>query len=196
MLITALLMTAALTGVQAPDGPEGEPDGVVATAPATPVALDATAAPVAPPVGGAGQITDPHGLSTDQQIAQWLAARASAPSSGGDAPLWRDDRELHGEVSVGFGTGGYRDYGAAMSLPLGESGRLDISVRQVENGYPYGYGYGYGRDYGYDPYFSDGGYAFPGDASGAAMEYESRLARPAGPPRRWPATRPLQPAGD
>ena len=40
MLITALLMTAALTGAQASYGPEGEPDGVVATAPATAVVLE------------------------------------------------------------------------------------------------------------------------------------------------------------
>ena len=192
MLITALLMTAALTGAQAPDEPWGVPDGVVTTAPATSVALDATAAPVAPPVAGAGQITDPHGLSTDQQIAQWLAARAPAPSSGGDSPMWRDDRKPHGEVSVGFGTGGYRDYGAAMSLPLGESGRLDISVRQVENGYPYGYGGGYS----YDPDFADGGYAFPGHASpGSALDYEHRLSRPESSPNRRPGLRP-QPAAE
>lgn len=196
MLITALLVTAALTGAPAPE-PVGDPDGVVTTAPATPVALDATAAPVAPPVDGEGQITDPHGLSTDQQIAQWLAARAPAPSSDGDSPMWRDDRQPHGEVSVGFGTGGYRDYGAAMSLPLGESGRLDISVRQVENGYPYGYGYGYGRGYGYDSYFDDGGYVFPGySPAGAALGYERRLARPEGPPTGRLAVRPLQSADE
>ena len=195
MLITALLMTAALTGVQAPDGPEGEPDGVVTTAPATAVALDATVAPVAPPVGGAGQTADPHGLNTDQQIAQWLAARTPASAPYGEGPVWRDDRERHGEVSVGFGTGGYRDYAAAVSLPLGESGRLDISVRQVENGYPYGYGYG--RDYGYDPYFSDSGYAFPGyTPAGAALDYERRLARPEGPPTGRLAVRPLQSADE
>ena len=195
MLITALLMTAALTGAQAPDEPRGEPDGVVTTAPATSVALDATAAPVAPPVAGAGQITDPHGLSTDQQIAQWLAARAPAPSPGGDSPMWRDDRKPHGEVSVGFGTGGYRDYGAAMSLPLGESGRLDISVRQVENGYPYGYGYG--RGYGHDPFFDEGGYAFPGyTPTGTALDYERRLARPDGPPDRRTAVRSLPSAAE
>lgn len=190
MLITALLMTATLTGVQSPDGPEGEPDGVVATAPATAVALDATVAPVAPSVGDAGQAAGPHGMRTDQQIAQWLAARSPAPESYGDSPLWRDDRKPHGEVSVGFGTGGYRDYAAAVSLPLGESGRLDISVRQVENGYPYGYGYG--RGYGYDPYFDEGGYVFPGNQAGAVVEYESSVARPEGSPRRWPASRPPQ----
>ena len=201
MLITALLMTAALTGVQTAADPGTGPDSVVATAPATSVDLGATAAPAAPPLDGAARSADPHGLSTDEQIAQWLAARAPAPAPYGDDSLaWRDDRKPHGEVSVGLGTGGYRDYAAAMSLPIGESGRLDISVRQVENGYPYGYGYGYGygpgRGYGYDPYFNDSGYVFPGSEPGAAVEYENRLARPGGPPRRWPATRPLQSDGE
>jgi hypothetical protein len=188
MLITALLMTATLTGVGAPAGTGGEPDGVVATAPATSVILDATAAP-APPAA-----SQSHGLSTDQQIAQWLAARSPVSAPYDDSPVWRDDRKPHGEVSVSLGTGGHRDYAAAVSLPLGESGRLDISVRQVENGYPYSPGYG--RGYAYDPYFTDSGYAFPGNRPGAAIEYENRLARPDGPPRRWPTSRPLQSSED
>jgi hypothetical protein len=193
MLITALLMAGVLTGAPPWGDPGGDPDAVVATAPATSVALDATAGPVAPPVGAAAQSAQPHGLNTDEQIAQWLAARAPVETRSGDAEFWRDDRKPHGEVSVGFGTGGYRDYGAAVSLPLGESGRLDIRVRQVENGYPYGYGYG--RSYGYEPGFDDGGYAFPGaDKPGAAAEYESRLARPGGPPWVRPAPRAEQPA--
>ena len=192
MLIPALLVTAALTGAPAAE-PVGDPDSVVATAPATPVDLGATAAPEAPSLDGAGQSAgDPHGLSTDQQIAQWLAARTpSRTTPGDDSGVWRDDRETHGEVSVGFGTGGYRDYAAAVSLPIGENGRLDLSVRQVENGYPYGYGYG--RGYGYDRYFDDSGYVFPGyEPADAALDYERRLARPDGPPSRWPSTRPLQ----
>ena len=197
MLITALLVTAALTGAPAPE-PVGDPDSVVATAPATPVDLGATAAPEAPSLGGAGQSAgDPHSLSTDQQIAQWLAARApSQTTPAEETRVWRDDRQTHGEVSVGFGTGGYRDYAAAMSLPLGESARLDISVRQVKNGYPYGYGYGYGYDYGrgygYDPYFDDRGVLFPG---GRAFDPERRLYRGDGPAERW-SIRPLQPAAE
>ena len=197
MLITALLVTAALTGAPAPE-PVGDPVSVVATAPATPVDLGATAAPEAPSLGGAGpSASDPHGLSTDQQIAQWLAARApSQTPPAEETRVWRDDRETHGEVSVGFGTGGYRDYAAAMSLPLGESARLDISVRQVKNGYPYGYGYGYGYDYGrgygYDPYFDDRGVLFPG---GRAFDPERRPYRGDGPGERW-SIRPLQPAAE
>lgn len=198
MLITALLMTGVLAGGPL-DEPGGDQDSVVATAPATSVALDATAGPVAPAVGGASQSADqsagPHGLDTDEQIARWLSARAPVETRSGDSEFWRDDRQPHGEVSLGIGTGGYRDYGAAVSLPIGENGRLDISVRQVENGFPYRYGYGgygYGRGDAYDPYFADSGYVFPGQtAPGAALDYERRLSRPEGPPDRLSAVRPL-----
>ena len=167
-----LLMTAAM-GL-------GDPDGVVSTAPRTPISLDAAHAPVAPTVEGAAQDAAPHGLSTDQQIDQWLASRdpGKTPYADGELePL--DDRRMHSEFSATIGTGGYRDYGAAVSMPLGENGRIGFSYRQVENGYPsYGYGPGPGPYY-----FDDGGYAFPGrSVQGQAWEYERRVARPFGPP--------------
>ena len=181
MLIIALLTAVAV--VPSPLPGEPEPDGVVATAPATPLVLDGAADPVAAAVEGAPQAVQPHGLSTDEQIARWLAARSADTARPDESPIWRDDRQIHGEFTVGFGTGGYRDYGAAVSLPLGESGRLDLSVRQVENGYPYGYRYGTG----YEPWFDDNGYVFPGASQpGAAWEYERRLSRPDGPPDRRP----------
>lgn len=123
----------------------GDPDGVIATAPETPVLLETGSAPVAPSVQGAAQEAAPHGLTTDQQIDRWLAARdpTSAPFAEGPGPV--DDRKVHGEFSAGIGTEGYRDYGAAVSFPIGESGRLDFSWRQVENGYGYRYGQGYYR---------------------------------------------------
>ncbi|WP_298743729.1 hypothetical protein [uncultured Brevundimonas sp.] len=187
MLIPLLLAAMAVAPPPSPDG-AGQ-DGAVATAPATPLILGGAAAPVAPPVSGPQAA--PHGLSTDAQIARWLAARSPAPAAPDHSPAWRDDRKPHGQVSIGVGTGGYRDYGAAVSLPLGDSGRLDISVRQSENGYPYGYSY---RG-GYDPYFADGGHAFAGQsAPGAAEDDEVRVSRPEGRPNRWPATRPPQAA--
>ena len=184
-MLTALLLT--VMAAVAPLPGELEPDGVVATAPATPLVLDGALAPAADPVGAGAQTVQPHELTTDEQIARWLAARSAEPAPGNDSPIWRDDRKPHGEFSVGMGTGGYRDYGAAVSLPLGESGRLDLSVRQVENGFPYRYGYGAG----YDPYFDDSGYVFPGlPQPGAALDYERRLARPDGPPNRRPWAHP------
>ncbi|MGZ9112986.1 MAG: hypothetical protein ACXW3K_00055 [Brevundimonas sp.] len=185
MLITALLMAGALT--------TGDPDGVMATAPATSVDLAATVRPLAPSVGGAAQAGVPHNLTTDEQIDRWIASR-----SVDDAPYTRDRGESpddglpHGEVSVSVGTGGYRAYGAAVSLPIGEHGRLSLSYRQTENGYPYGgYGYGYedgpvwGQSHG-GTVLDDGGYVFPGYRPGAAARFESRVMRPDGPPNRRP----------
>jgi hypothetical protein len=183
MLITALLTAIAVA--QTPPRSDPEPDSVVTTAPATAVILDGAEPPVAPAVSGAAQSTAPHGLNTDQQISQWLTARSSSPASHDDAPVWRDDRQPHGQVSVSLGTGGYRDYEAGLSLPIGESGRLDITIRQIENGYPYGYGHGAA----WDPYFTDGGYAFPGrDFPGSVMGHERQRSRPEGTPDRRPVS--------
>ena len=152
MLTVSLFATVALLA-------GGDPDGVVATAPATTVQLDATEMPEAASPAAAAQAAAPHGLTTDQQISRWIDDRspetlpfAERPGSGRV-----DDRQMHSQLSVGVGTGGYRDYGVAVSLPLGETGRLNLSYRQVENGYPvYGYGNGYG--YGYGPAYGYGGY--------------------------------------
>ena len=175
MSVSAVLMVAALL--------VADPDGVVATAPATPVDLEATARPAAPSMKGSAQAAVPHGRSTDQQIDRWVDARSTADTPWAEAaPEALDDRKMHGEVSFGIGTGGYRDYGAAVSLPIGENGRLGLSYRQTENGYDYGYpNAGYG-----DSYLSDEGYAFPGYQPGAAARFEGRLMRPDGPPRSRP----------
>ena len=168
MLITVLLAAASLCG---PD-----PDGVVVTAPATPVALDAAAAPEAasPQAAARAQSQDPHGLTTNEHIDQWLAARDPDGSAWADEDMGPvDDRQVHGQVSAGVGTGGYRQYGAAVSVPIGDSGRLDLSYSQVENA-PWGrYGYGYGES-GFD----SPAYVFPGAErrSFRAAGFEGRIA--------------------
>jgi hypothetical protein len=180
MAVLVLMIAAALVS--------GEPDGVIATAPATTVDLGATARPVAPSTEGATQEAVPHGLSTDAQIDRWIAARSTeeAPwSESSRAPV--DDREMHGEVHAGIGTNGYRDFGAAVSLPLGENGRLALSFRQTENGYGYGYD-GY-DGYGYDalssgPLRLDDGHGFPGFGRDKTWVDAGRAARPGwGAPR-------------
>lgn len=186
MSVFALMLAGALLA--------SDPDGVITTAPATSVDLSATVQPEAPSVEGAAQQAVPHGLSTDQQIDRWIAARSTVDrpwTEAAAAPA--DDRKPHGEVSFGIGTGGYRDYGAAVSLPVGENGRLDIRYRQVENGLPYtGY-----YDRGLEPaYFDDSGYVFPGYEPDAAIAFESRVRRPGGPPRRFPLTEPNRASGD
>jgi len=68
---------------------------------------------------------------------------------------------MHGVVSAGLGTGGYRSFGAAVTMPIGEQADLTVAYSEGRN-LPYGYGYGpgaldgygYGRlgGFGYDPH--------------------------------------------
>jgi hypothetical protein len=176
MAVSALMMALALMG--------GDPDGVVTTAPATNVDLTAVARPEAPTAEGAAQqAAQPHGLSTDQQIDRWIAQRDPAvrPYADGGLPAEPEARKIHGEFTAGIGTGGYRDYGMSVIMPVGEKGTVALSYRRTENGhYRYGYpDYGYGRS----PYFNDGGYAFSGRYDPEApLEHERRSARPGGLP--------------
>lgn len=192
MLISVLMIAASLAG--------GEPDGVIATAPRTAISLEAgQPQPDAPTVHGAAeQALDPHGLTTDAQIERWISARTPDAKPFADGEYGEaEDRRMHGMVDVGIGTGGYRSYGAAVSLPLGENGTLNLSFRQVENGFGYG-GYGYGYDgYGHGdlglgrPWINDSGYAFPGyQTPEDALRFERRVARPGGPPWSRPLLQP------
>ena len=117
------------------------PDGVIATAPATPQpSLAAAADPVDPAPAPATTIQSatPHNLSTDEQISRWIDQRQPGQQVFAEDEGPVDDRKMHGEVSAGIGTGGYRDVGVWMSIPVGDSGRVDLSYSQTKNGlYPY-----------------------------------------------------------
>ena len=101
-------------------------------------------------------------------LSAWMA---DAPPVGGDRldytpraeldvngfPLDKDGkRQVHGEVGVSVGTGGYRSGYASVLIPIGETGTLGVAVGQTDfgkHGGGYGYGYGgyggYGDGYGY-----------------------------------------------
>ena len=138
MLIASLLVGVALAG------PVGDPDGVVTTAPtnAPTLAQAMAAAPEASLTAPTAQDAAPHGLTTEQQIQNWISSRTPGASfdEGAEAGP-RAERKMHGMVEAGIGTGGYRSYGAAVSLPVGENGRLDLAYREGRNE-PWGYGYG------------------------------------------------------
>ena len=89
---------------------------------------------------------------------------------------------MHGEVSAGIGTGGYRDVGVWMSIPVGDSGRVDLSYSETKNGlFPY-----YGDRGGFDRYYRDPDAPFsirPAESREAAWDERVRRARsPAHPP--------------
>jgi hypothetical protein len=76
-------------------------------------------------------------------------------------PLDKDGkRQVHGEMGVSVGTGGYRSGYVSSLIPIGETGTLGVAVSQTDFGKHGGYGYGgYGGGYGgYGGY--GGGYGY------------------------------------
>lgn len=162
-MVASLIAALALVGVEEPQ--------VVATAPRGDAAQSAMTAPDAGLTQPA-QVQTPHGLSTDEQISRWLAARAPDRQDT-QTQLWDDaqeplERKMHGEVSVGIGTGGYRDFSAWASMPLGERSELTIGVSQTRNS-PWGWGYPYGL---YDP-SRPYGWVLPGGPRGHGLDAQS-----------------------
>lgn len=111
-------------------GPAAAQDAPMATAGATGVAPGVVAsaepapAPPAPP------------MSTAQQIDAFLQsspARALPPEDAVDG-VTRRDRQIHGSVSVGVGTGGYRSVYVQSEMPLGSSGRLSLAFGDARYG--------------------------------------------------------------
>ncbi|MES2034631.1 MAG: hypothetical protein V4466_10680 [Pseudomonadota bacterium] len=90
--------------------------------------------------------------STQDQIDGYLA---SSPAYSSPAYSSRDDiermgvdepREIHGEVDLSVGSGGYRSGSVTAVIPVGKRGTLGLSYGQTEFGDSYGYrgsGYGY-----------------------------------------------------
>lgn len=152
-----MLIAIALAIMMTP----ADPDGVVTTAPrgagAVMVGAVAPTSHARPDAALAGQVT-PQDLTTDQQIDRWLSARSRDVEPFAEDIGPGDDRQMQGFVSVSIGTNDYSSVAVGVSLPIGESGRLDLSYSQTKNGFGYGYGYGYpGDDYGYG---YPGGYGY------------------------------------
>lgn len=115
----------------------------------------AAAEPAAPAVTAPPAET----LDTAEQIKRWLAespAAATPEEAYGEGMRLPRDRQIHGEVGVAVGTGGYRSGYITSVMPIGETGTLALTIGQEKNGYrsywsggrPYGafdYGYGLGR---------------------------------------------------
>ena len=191
MLIAGLLAGMALTMPGAMSG--GDPDGVVTTAPsnAPTLAQAMAAAPEAAVAAPTAQDAAPHGLTTEQQIQHWIDSRTPGASfDEAPAPGPQDDRQMHGMVEAGVGTGGYRSYGAAVSMPIGENGRLDLAYREGRNepwGYGYeAYGYGLRRPGFYPPYGRVRGYGANSSRKSLSMGFSWSKDRDAEDGAAWP----------
>jgi hypothetical protein len=152
-----------------------DPDGVVTTAPRVGegAVLVGAEAPTTDARPEAAQVVaaTPQNLTTREQIDRWISARADDAVPFAEATGPEDDRKMHGFVSGSIGTNDYSSVAVGVSLPVGESGRLDLTYSQTKNGYGYPYGYGY-PGYGYGPL---DGYAYrrPFDSFGASSRSRS-----------------------
>ncbi len=135
-----------------------DPDGVVTTAPrgagAVLVGAEAPTTEARPEAAQTTAVT-PHNLTTQEQIDRWISARTPESAPFAEETGLEDDRRMHGFVSGSIGTNDYSSVSVGVSLPIGETGRLDMTYSQTKNGYGYqGYGYGdyiYPGDYGHSP---------------------------------------------
>jgi hypothetical protein len=94
--------------------------------------------------------TDAPPTSTADQIDAFIRtspARDVRRDDALDGVIPGADREPHGEVSVGVGTGGYRSVYGRTEIPVGKNGRVSLAFEDSRNGYGYGRGY-YGGAYG------------------------------------------------
>lgn len=142
----ALALTAGLAQAQE----------AMSTAGATGVApseIDLAAAEPAAPTRAAPKA---EVLDTAEQIKRWLAespAATTPEAAYGEGVRLPRDRQIHGEVGVAVGTGGYRSGYITSVMPLGETGTLALTIGQEKNGYRHywnGGGSPYGAfDYGY-----------------------------------------------
>lgn len=91
-------------------------------------------------------------MTTSEQIDAFLRAAPTTPWQDAEALDRQEDRparQIHGQVGVAVGTGGYRSAYVQSDIPLGRDGNLSIFVQQTQGGRGHGYGYGYDSGYGY-----------------------------------------------
>jgi hypothetical protein len=100
--LLAVLVAPAMAVAQAASATDSQ---VVATAPTTQPALQA---------------------KPDAQPATVSDANEAAEEADDQAPT--RDRRVHGEITVGAGTGGYREVGGAATVPIGETGEASIAI--------------------------------------------------------------------
>lgn len=115
----------------------------------------------------------PRPMTTEEQIAHWLATSPARTERALDDDLWPEDRaprRVHSQASVSVGTGGYSSAYVATQIPLGDKGWLGLSYAQTDHGDNSGYGWGYGG-YGadYAPYSYNGPGAY-GRARGGQQQ--------------------------
>lgn len=142
----SLILAVAIAGTPAmalAATPASE-QGPISTAPSLGPAAAGLPAPQFSPKAAA---TKP--LTTNEQITAFIRSAPPMPWRN-DAPLADTDtqlRQVHGQVGVAVGTGGYRSAYAQADIPIGRTGLLSVAVAETRSDRLHG---GYSA-YDYDP---------------------------------------------
>ena len=91
-------------------------------------------------------------MTTSEQIDAYLRASPTTPWQDAEAldrQEERPPRQVHGQVGVAVGTGGYRSAYGQSDIPVGRDGNLSVFVQRTQGGRGHGYGYGSGYRNGY-----------------------------------------------
>lgn len=145
--LLALLAAVSLAGPALAQTTTGA-DEAVATAARKIEAEDAAKA-----VAAAPPVASPRAMTTQEQIAAFLAASPAVQLDEGPGGVTRavepdGERQVHGSAGVSVGTGGYRSAYVSTQIPIGETATLGIAVSQTD----------FGKTMAFHPYDADLGY--------------------------------------
>ncbi len=90
-------------------------------------------------------------MTANAQIDAYLRASPTTPWEDAEALDRQEDRparQIHGQVGVAVGTGGYRSAYVQSDIPVGRDGNLSIFVQETQFGRGHGHGYDSGYGYG------------------------------------------------
>lgn len=82
----------------------------------------------APMATSNGTVAPGAASSTAAQIEDFVRTSPAAAAQG--APLAEEPRRMHGEVSLGVGSHGYRSVAAQAVIPVGKTGSVGIAVER------------------------------------------------------------------
>lgn len=158
-LVPLIAAVALATPLAALATTPSEEQGPISTAPAVkPAATEQ-------PLGASPRVpAETRPLTTDEQIAAFIRSTPATPWSN-DAPLTDSGtsfRQIHGQVGVSVGTGGYRSAYAQADIPVGRTGVLSVAVAETRSDPLHGSYPGYG----YDPLYGGAGFGYDGYGRG------------------------------
>jgi len=142
LALSAILTVSPVAALS--DPPSRSDQGPISTAPAAEAPAGVRregATDPKPPISLRGP------LSTNEQIEAFIRSSPPEPWRN-DAPLAADDidpkRDVHGQMGVAIGSGGYRSAFVQSDIPIGRTGLLSVVVQETRSDRTYGYHGGYG----------------------------------------------------